>query len=241
MQAAMLASLRHPNCVLFLGLVLDPPTCTAMMVTELMACSAADLAWGIYSFANALQPWAVRLRLLGQCSLGMSYLHSLSPPLLHQDLKSLNLLLDSKTDPRVCKICDFGLAHQREDSATASTLGTPQWSAPEVLRQDHFSKAADVWSFGVIMWEFAMRQQPFADMRPIRVAHEVAYKGLVLPVPTERAVGGDKPSIDYADTGELPVGLGSLMQECFDAEPQQRPSFDEITARLHNCLATIKH
>ena len=77
------------------------------------------------------------LTIARQVALGLYYLHCCKPPVLHLDLKSANVLLD---ESGVAKVCDFGLSRQRDafTQTTAMGGGTPQWSAPEVLRQDHF-------------------------------------------------------------------------------------------------------
>lgn len=58
-----------------------------------------------------------------------------------------------------------------------------QWSAPEVLRQDRYGEKADVWSFGVVIWEMMAMQIPFAGENVIRIAAEVAFKKRRLPPP----------------------------------------------------------
>ncbi len=77
---------------------------------------------------------------------GMSYLHSLQPPILHRDLKALNLLVDKSFN---VKVADFGIARPRVDD-TMTFCGTPKWTAPEVLRMNNYSEKADVFSFGVV-------------------------------------------------------------------------------------------
>jgi serine/threonine protein kinase len=74
--------------------------------------------------------WAIRRVLEGAC-MGLSYLHGHTPPILHRDLKSANLLL---TESFQVKICDFGLARLRSlSSAMTAQVGTAQWMAPEVI------------------------------------------------------------------------------------------------------------
>ena len=111
-------------------------------------------------------------------------LRSLTPaPLLHRDLKSLNLLVDARDGgslPRLCKVADFGLATCRALCTTHRTggdgaLGTPAWCAPEVLRGSPHATSADVYSFGVVAWELLTGEWPFAQMRPLHAAHEIAH------------------------------------------------------------------
>lgn len=87
----------------------------------------------------------------------MHYLHSFKTPVLHRDLKSLNVLLDDHFIP---KITDFGWTRLIAEKMTAS-VGTFQWMAPEVIRSKSYTEKADVYSFGIILWEIASREPPY--------------------------------------------------------------------------------
>jgi serine/threonine protein kinase len=80
---------------------------------------------------------------------GMAYLHSRSPPLLHMDLKSPNILVDDKW--RI-KIADFGLSKVKRSTVLSTAAGgTAEWMAPEVLRSEPCDGIkADVYSYGVV-------------------------------------------------------------------------------------------
>merc|ERR1719401_2361784 len=80
---------------------------------------------------------------------GITYIHSMN--LVHADLKSSNILVDLSRLP-VPRICDFGHAAVRHFPAAHHLLGTPHWAAPEVLRGEALGPAADVFSFGVLLW-----------------------------------------------------------------------------------------
>lgn len=84
---------------------------------------------------------------------GVHYLHSCHPPVLHRDLKSLNLLLDESG--RV-KLADFGWTKGLDNYMTGK-IGTYQWMAPEVIASQKYSEKADVFSYGIILWEIASR------------------------------------------------------------------------------------
>ena len=74
-------------------------------------------------------------------ALGMAYLHALKPPIIHRDLKSHNILVDKSRNN--VKIADFGLSRTISESSTMTATGTPQWSAPEVIRHERYSVKAD--------------------------------------------------------------------------------------------------
>ena len=60
-------------------------------------------------------------------------------------------------------------------TAGAAGGGTPHWMAPEVLRSEHIDEKADVYSFGVILWEILTGKIPWEDMNPMQASAESAY------------------------------------------------------------------
>ncbi len=66
------------------------------------------------------------------------------------------------------KLCDFGLVTTR-----ATTAGTPNYMAPELLGDAPFSKAVDVYAFGVVLWELFARKVPFMGWRPADIKEQV--------------------------------------------------------------------
>jgi serine/threonine protein kinase len=110
-------------------------------------------------------PFALKAKMAYQGSKGMHFLHSSG--IVHRDLKSLNLLLDSKWN---VKVSDFGLTKFKEDmkkGGTKDIAGSVHWTAPEILNEvtDVDFILADVYSFGVILWELLTREQPYFGMR----------------------------------------------------------------------------
>ena len=144
----------------WLGVVSGPLPGTNLqngLVTELMHCSLRDL---IKEDKFKLDHEMIA-RMTLDIARGMTYLHNLSPPILHRDLKSANILSDEKCQ---LKIADFGLSRQMASSSTMTTCGTTRWVAPEVLQNGRYAESADVWSFGVVMWEMATRREPFEQL-----------------------------------------------------------------------------
>ena len=141
-------ALRHPNIVMFLGACTKPPN----FAIVLEYCSKGSL-WSTIQNLDLSLTWEDRRRFALDTARGVNYLHTCSPPVIHRDLKSLNLLLD---DSYRVKLADFGWTKGLENYMTGK-IGTYQWMAPEVIASQKYSEKADVFSYGIILWEIASR------------------------------------------------------------------------------------
>ncbi len=104
-------------------------------------------------------------------------------------------------------ISDFGLSKvTNTGTQTMSAIGTPHYMAPEILRGDRYSASADVWAFGVIVFELAERRVPYQGMSGIVIMQRVAHEGLRVEISREHA-------------------LWAVMEACLAPEPHERPSF----------------
>ena len=165
-EANLLAAIRHPHVVAFLGMCAAPPS----IITE--KCSRGSL-FDLLQRANqdprlaSTLTWSLRLRLAADTAAGMAHLHQRTPPVLHRDLKSANLLIDSSW--RV-KVSDLGLSKLLEEVTAASTVGStssnlnPRWLAAEVMETGTWTAASDVYSFGIVLWELMTWQFPWSHL-----------------------------------------------------------------------------
>ena len=94
---------------------------------------------------------------------GMVYLWNLK--ILHRDIKPYNILVNTKGE---VKLCDFGVSTQLVKSITTTFLGTNVYMAPERVQGHDYGKPAEVWSFGVTLFELATGQLPFQNMNENR-------------------------------------------------------------------------
>ncbi|KAK9834139.1 hypothetical protein WJX81_001741 [Elliptochloris bilobata] len=112
--------------------------------------------------------WGALLTTAAEIASGMAFLHARS--LVHGDLSGGNILLTSctaNTHGFTAKVSDFGLARDMDvlSKIETKTTGTVTHMAPEVLSKGVVSKAADCFSFGVLLWEMASAQYEKKHMR----------------------------------------------------------------------------
>ncbi|PIA64364.1 hypothetical protein AQUCO_00100088v1 [Aquilegia coerulea] len=129
-EVRIMLRLRHPNVVLFMGAVTRPPNLS--ILTEFLPRGSL---YRLLHRPNLQLDEKRRLRMALDVVKGMNYLHTSHPTIVHRDLKSPNLLVDKNW---VVKVCDFGLSRLKHHTflSSKSTAGTPEWMAPEVLRNE---------------------------------------------------------------------------------------------------------
>lgn len=122
-------------------------------------------------------------------SRGMAYLHGFSPPILHRDIKSTNLLVG---DGHCIKLCDFGLSRVKvaqkdteKNLAAGDQVGTPQWMAPEILQNEDYSELSDVYSFGVVLCEILTREVPWYGLDTVSIVFAVCVQEARPTLPSE--------------------------------------------------------
>jgi serine/threonine protein kinase len=136
----------------------------------------------------------------------MNWLHKQG--ILHLDLKPANILVN---DNWIAKVADFGLS-QFKDKAIALG-GTPNYMAPEMLTGGKIDAKADVYAFGMILWELLMEKYPWED-------EGYSLEDFVRVVGRE----GKRPEISR----DCPKRLKELIQHCWAQDPTLRPSFEQI-------------
>ncbi|KAJ1290869.1 hypothetical protein BS78_02G276000 [Paspalum vaginatum] len=142
-EVYIMKKVRHKNVVQFIGASTRPPI--LCIVTEFM--HGGSIFDFLYNRRGKFQLPDV-IRIASDVSKGMNYLHQIN--IVHRDLKTANLLMADQ----VVKVADFGVARVKDQSGvmTAET-GTYRWMAPEVIEHLPYDHRADVFSFGIVLWE----------------------------------------------------------------------------------------
>ncbi|KAJ1415762.1 Serine-threonine/tyrosine-protein kinase, catalytic domain [Sesbania bispinosa] len=170
-EISILSRLRHPNVILFLGACTKPPRLS--MVTEYMEMGSLFYLIHVSGQKKKLS-WRRRLRMLRDVCRGLMHVHRMK--IIHRDVKSANCLVDKHW---TVKICDFGLSRIVTDTPMrdSSSAGTPEWMAPELIRNEPFSEKCDIFSLGVIMWELCTLSRPWEGVPPERSAGQNRMRG----------------------------------------------------------------
>ena len=147
---------------------------------------------------------------------GGSYLHRHDPPIIHRDLKSENVLVDSNF---VAKITDFGQSRfQNDGGRTMTACGSPLWTAPEVIRGEKYSEKADVYSFAIILYELLTWSPPYPNDNPHFVMMKVASEGYRMTI-----------------SDEFDPFFHKILTMSWHADPAERPSFEGLHDMIEEC------
>ncbi|XP_024972204.1 serine/threonine-protein kinase STY46-like isoform X2 [Cynara cardunculus var. scolymus] len=212
-EVAMLREVQHSNIVRFVGACTkQPPLC---IITEYMP--GGSLYEYLHKNHNVLKLPQLLKFAIDVCK-GMDYLHKSN--IIHRDLKTANLLMDSQN---VVKVADFGVARfLNQGGVMTAETGTYRWMAPEVINHQPYDQKADVFSFAIVLWELLTAKVPYEKMTPLQAALGVR-QGLRPEVPTNT-----HPK------------LLELMQRCWESDPANRLPFPEIRVQLEGLLHEIQ-
>jgi serine/threonine protein kinase len=172
--------------------------------------------------AKAANKYKVILQTAREVALGMRYLHSEDE--MHGDLSSNNVLLTNCDNARgfIAKVTDFGLSRASKDEVTTKTVGTVSHMPPELLLEGLMTKAGDVYSFGVILYELWTGKRAWDKLSQAQVIFAVTCRNEFLKMPED-----------------APPEYRALAMQCMSPNRNERPTFDEIVPRLDSLLAAV--
>jgi serine/threonine protein kinase len=162
------------------------------------------------------------LSLLLDAARGLAHLHERH--IVHGDLNARNVLVNVQLTLSgqrvVTKVSDFGMSRSLiESHKTTGARGTITHMSPERLTSGRLSPAADVFAFGVMMWEVWTGKSAFKRMHYGQVCQAVVMQDARPPVPAD-----------------MPQDYRELMVRCWAREPFQRPSMTQVQQSLEELL-----
>ncbi|XP_056906140.1 ankyrin repeat and protein kinase domain-containing protein 1 [Takifugu flavidus] len=177
--------------------------------------------------------WPKKFQMVHEISMGVNFLHSMNPPILHLNLKTSNILLD---DHLHAKISDFALIHWEEGMSNTlfmeslTARGNISYIPPETFTQssDPPGTASDVYSFGIIIWEILTQQKPYAGWSMTTVLLQVSQgrRPCLEIIPEWRPNECDR--------------IICMMKQCWDQEPRKRPQFSDIVKTTESLCEVLK-
>jgi len=211
--------LRHPCIVTFIGAVFVPGSFA--LVTEL--CPYGSLQSALEKYGEDVWDIYLKIKALYDTARAMDFLHQSS--VIHRDLKPENMLMVSLecSSVVVCKLSDFGTTKGTNSLSETFTMTkaayTPVYMAPEIIEgSSKYTSKVDVYSFGIMMATVADKGEvPFPEAKTAFQLYDMVCKG-------------KRPDIHCRSS--LPPKYISLMEACWDAKPERRPSFSQILTCL---------
>ena len=203
-EIRLLSKLRHPCITTVMGAVIDSGE-EPLLVMELMDHgSLFDLLQNETVYIDG----EIVSQILQDIAQGLRFLHAATPQVIHGDLKTLNVLVDSRFR---AKVADFGLSQKRG----AGAVGTPYWMAPELLMNPNcsISAASDVYSFGIVLYEVYSRRIPYENEDFDETIRKICDPSI-----------NRRPEIPES----MPSSIVDLMQWCTQGIANLRPTFREI-------------
>ncbi len=208
-EAQAAGNLQHPNIVTIYEL--GEGDGTPFIAMELLEGESLDR---IIARREPV-PLAKKLNIIGQFCRGLDYAHKRG--VVHRDIKPANIVL---THSGNTKVVDFGIVHLTTATMTSSgmIMGTVNYMSPEQLRGNHVDARSDIFSVGIVIYEFLSYRKPFEG-------HDL---GDVMA----KLVSGDPPSL-CGIAPDLPPALEELVSKCLNKDPAQRfQALDDLVLDL---------
>lgn len=214
-EIQLMNRLSHPNILRFMGVCVHEGQLHAL--TEYI--NSGSLEQLLQNKKEEL-PWTSRIKIAVDIARGMCYLHSRG--VFHRDLTSKNVLIKQDGEEMSAVVGDFGLAEGIPDPRECTRLpivGSPYWMAPECLRGEWYNEKADVFSFGIILFEMIGRIEADPDFLPRTEDFGVDVDALMKMCP------------------DCPIELMNLAKTCCQVKPIYRPWFKSIVSQLEDTMS----
>ncbi|CAN0923353.1 Wall-associated receptor kinase 2 [Linum grandiflorum] len=227
-EIAVVSQVNHINVVKVVGLCLE--TKLPLLVYEFIP--NGTLFDHIHKQrSKAMSTWKHRLRIATEIAQALDYLHSLAnPPIIHGDIKSTNILLDSEFR---AKVSDFGASVLVSDQPAAmlnKIQGTLGYLDPEYLVTGNLNPKSDVYSFGVVMVELLTGEKPYSGTS-VRTGEKINLIQYFLNSDLDKIVGFWGGDVDDGEMEEM-EGFAEVARRCLNFSGLKRPAMKEVAEEL---------
>ncbi|KAI8552724.1 hypothetical protein RHMOL_Rhmol06G0289200 [Rhododendron molle] len=229
-EVMLLGRLHHRNLVNLVGYCAEKGQ--HMLIYVYM--SNGSLASHLYGENHEPLSWGLRVQIALDVARGLEYLHDGAiPPVIHRDIKSSNILLDTSMRARVA---DFGLSREEMVDKHASNIqGTFGYLDPEYISTRTFTKKSDVYSFGVFLFELIAGRNPQQGLMEYveLAAMNTEGKKVVCEEIVDSHLEGKFDEQELND-------MAGLAYKCVKRAPRKRPSMRDIVPVLSRIVKS-KH
>jgi len=235
-EVVILTQINHRNVVKLLGCCLE--TEVPLLVYEYV--SNGTLLHHIHKSGISWLSWENRLRIASEVAGALAYLHSAaSMPIIHRDIKSVNILLD---DNYIAKVSDFGASRLVSlDQTQVSTLvqGTLGYLDPEYFRTSHLTEKSDVYSFGMVLIELLTGKRPICFERPQEERNLATY--FIMSMKENRLFQILEHRVVREGSLEQLQTFAELVRRCLRMKGEERPTMKEVAMELEGLRKFTKH
>ncbi|XP_062216302.1 probable receptor-like serine/threonine-protein kinase At4g34500 [Phragmites australis] len=228
-EVETIGKVRHKHLVGLIGYCAEGPK--RMLVYEFV--ENGNLEQWLHGDVGPVSPltWEIRMKIAVGTAKGIAYLHEgLEPKVVHRDIKSSNILLDKKWNP---KVSDFGMAKvlgSGSSYVTTRVMGTFGYVAPEYASTGMLNESSDIYSFGVLMMELITGRSPVDYNRPAGEVNLVEwFKGMVGSRRVEDLVD---PRIEAPPPPRALNKVLLVCLRCIDSDAHKRPKMGQIVHML---------
>lgn len=245
-ELAILTQINHRHIVRLLGCCLE--TAVPLLVYEYL--SNGNVAENLESAGAAVMGWAQRLKVATQTAEALAYLHAAaSPPILHRDVKTANVLLDDNLD---AKVADFGVSRLVPDGVehvSTAVQGTIGYLDPEYFQTLQLTDKSDVYSLGVMIVELLTGLKPvdsrnreprFANLALLFIDRMQEGRGEELIDPRLDEGPSALPSDASWCTRRSIMAVATLALRCLALRGAKRPSMSHVVDELRLITRTLQ-
>jgi len=198
----------HPNVLPVIGCCNSPPN--LVVISQYMP--VGSLHSVLHQGTGLVVDTARAIQFAIDVAKGMAFIHSLDRQLPRLYLNSHHVMIDCVSDDEL--VARVNMADAKFSFQEKGKMYHPAWIAPEALKKSSSeinSRAADMWSYAVMLWELSMREVPFSDLAPMEAGMRIATEGLRLDI----------------SPGMSPH-MAKLIRICMNEDPGKRPTFEQI-------------